>query len=917
MTLILFGKLAAQSYDVGKVVYDKGNTAMMDAEKKYKIDKNGVKNSLIIVSFSGTDAAGRSKFGFDGGSSASIVKEEREGEIWVFITSGTTHLKITHNDYGNQDISFSSALKANMTYKLQIKVKEKKKDETIKNVKFTTEGQKDVYVEIMVGDEPTVSKTPYIIPMLLEGEYNVRLSKEDYQTIDTIVNVTKTDNAFNFRLKEDFATITINTDDGATIIINDSRKGDKRGIGSWQGTLLSGVYEVTISKKSHKTKTTKITVDAGVDKTYDLTQLTPIYGSLEIKCNTGAYSLYIDEKKVPTSSNKTIKVNNLLIGNHKVLVKKLGYYDKSSDVVITENKTSSLSFMLIKDWIERDKLKRTFLNFTYSTRGNVGLMGGGMYENRLGFYAGYEFGFGGIAIYPNMKSDIKRISLGGAYALNDWWYIYGGPALTENITDSDTLHTFSADLGMMFRLSGVSLLAGVQYDVKAINTPNFSINAGLGFTLTNENEIDFSQLSLVFSPSAPIGVMWTLHKPGIGMYVKTQSSYLEKQWRKDNHRKRYSFTVGANYHITDWLSCYMGAGVGATKNYSEEEAAYVSPIWGADLETGLAFNIKNYVTLSLGAHRVNAFDLKNTYTEFDIGLGAADLFREDNYLDTRTIIEYSGSFTALIGVNTGIIYDDGWGYYARFQKSSTKNTFADSLANTNNEFWKGHRASLTLGPILSLTNYMSLHGGIGAGIYYDNASAKQNVGFEAEIGASLYFGPVSLSIGPHWCNIGNTNGFLDWNFGGGVALKQELDMNEYCTEGATLFKYTYSPGAPVGLEIGGLYGAAGLYGGIQFGEKRYNFSIGPIISASAFSEIQFGIGFGIYGNEEPEPEDIYDVNYEKWLFRFDLEAEYNLNIGPLPISIGAKFCKVGHDDFFVETMLGIGIIKTGKSLLFF
>ena len=39
VTLILFGKLAAQSYDVGKVVYDKGNTAMMDAEKKYKIDK--------------------------------------------------------------------------------------------------------------------------------------------------------------------------------------------------------------------------------------------------------------------------------------------------------------------------------------------------------------------------------------------------------------------------------------------------------------------------------------------------------------------------------------------------------------------------------------------------------------------------------------------------------------------------------------------------------------------------------------------------------------------------------------------------------------------------------------------------------------------------------------------------------------
>ena len=910
--LLLVLKVSAQSYTCSPVKEDVGNTAMYDAEQKYKLDKAGVKNALIIVNFTGTDAAGREKFKFDGGSSASIIKVSKEGEVWLFITSNSTSMDVKHNDYGNQHITFK-ALQANRTYKMEIAVKEKVvSNEIVKEVTWRSNIEASILIEMEDGNE--TGTTPYSIKRVPKGSYRVKLTKDYYKTIDTVVYVDKSHNSFSFKMREDFAIITLSTDKDSKITIKDSKNQTiATGNGSWSNRLLSGQYVITVSKNNHKDQIENLTVVPGRNETKVLKSPIPRVGTIEIESNKNGYEVYIDNKKEAESSGKITRINNVLIGEHSIKLHKFGFYDRDKTVTVYENQTSRMSFNLMQNWKDHGMLDRRFFLGTYSTRGNVGYMGGGMYDNSVGLYAGYQIGLENIYMYPDMRSKSRRLSIGAAYAISDWWYVYGGPALVETMTETDSLQTISADLGFMFRFGGVSVLAGAEYDFKSLNNNPLFFNFGFGFNLNNDNDIDLSQFSYVFSPSAPLGLMWTKHNAGMGYYAKIQTGFLENLWRSDYHKKRYSLTAGANYHITDWMSLYMGAGVGATQYYVAYDSSYTDFTWGADLETGLSFNIEDKVSLSLGAHRVNAFDKSKAYTEFDIAIGSTSLFKgRRSYFEERTIFEYTWSNTAPIGFMTGVIYDNHVGYYARIQRSDFSN---DNLVNEDSDFWQGSRASLTMGPIFALANGFAIHGGLGAGRYRPNLTLENKIGFEAEVGASLYLGPVSLSVGPHWCDIGGDNSFLDWNIGAGLALRDLYDM-KYYSDFVTMIKYTYTAGAPVGFELGGIMGVPGMYFGMQFGENRFNTSLGLILSTSAFSQVQFGVGTGFYSKEEEDALKADDTKKQTTI-GIDFEVEYNLNLGPFPISVGTKLCRVGSDEFFVETMLGFGILRSNGKFLFF
>lgn len=358
--LLLVLKVSAQSYTCGSVKEDVGNTAMMDAEQMYKLDKAGVKNALIIVNFTGTDAAGREKFKFDGGSGASIIKVSKEGEVWLFITSNSTSMDVKHNDYGNQHITFK-ALQANRTYKMEIAVKEKVvSNEIVKEVTWRSNIEASILIEMEDGNE--TGTTPYSIKRVPKGSYRVKLTKDYYKTIDTVVYVDKSHNSFSFKMREDFAIITLSTDKGSQITIKNSKNQTvATGNGSWSDRLLSGQYEITVSKANHKSQTETLTVLPGRNETKVLKSPIPKVGTIEIESNKNGYEVYIDNKKEAESSGKITRINNVLIGEHSIKLHKFGFYDRDKTVTVYENQTSRMSFNLMQNWKDPGMLDKTIL----------------------------------------------------------------------------------------------------------------------------------------------------------------------------------------------------------------------------------------------------------------------------------------------------------------------------------------------------------------------------------------------------------------------------------------------------------------------------------------------------------------------------------------------------------------------------
>lgn len=896
--LLIFGSLSAQ-YTCGEIKLDRESQEWGRSDEQYKNDRNGHATALIIVNFKGTTSADEiKKFSFDAGE-ADVTKVEKPGSLWVYVTGGIKKFEVQNSDYGNQQVEFKSIDKKK-TYTLQITVTHEKlvtnNMEIVSNFNIRTNVD-NANIEMTVNDQKINGVTPYNLPLIPSGQYRIKITKEMYKPYIQVIEVSKANHDFYINMEKDYADITFKVDDPEVSISID---GQIKGKGTVSQRLISGPHTAVTSKPSHKNQTKSFTVVASKDQEIKLDIPTPIYGTIELKSNVDNPRIVVDGKEVSPTYNiisKTTSIRNqVLIGSHTLTAKKPFYHDKTIQINVSETGSNFYNINMERNVKDLGLMDRRFMNVTYSTRGTVGYMAGGMYDSSFGLYNGYQIGIKGLYMYPNMKSQNRRFSMGMVYAFTDWWYVYGGAGLAETITETDSIQTVSFDLGFQFRIKGVSLMAGAEYDLKGINNNNLFYNFGLGFNVGRSLDYPHAQIQLYYSPSAPLGIGFMWHGDGLAGYFKVQTPLLENTLRKKYHRQRFSLTGGTTYHITNWLSYYMGVGIGGTKEYNTYDSTYSSLKWGLDLETGLTFNIHDAFSLSIGAHRVNALDLEKSYTEFEVGIGTrcGDIFGDLFYAeDDRTFFEYNYSSTAPYGFMTGVSYE-GIGYYGRLQLSGF---LKDTLKE--NEKFAGKRYSMTVGTVFNLFNWFAIEGGIGGGLYKHNLWSAYKVGFEAELGAKLMLGPVSFSAGPHWCFIGNSNHYLDWNFGVGIASRELLDMEEVDFEGAFL-KYVYTAGAPLGGEWGYMAGPFGGYMGMMLGNNRFNFSAGAIVATSAINEIQLGFGMGFYGQK-------LDDGTQKTDIGFDLEAEYNINLGRVPISLGAKFCRVGSSNFFVEPMIGIGI----------
>lgn len=136
------------------------------------------------------------------------------------------------------------------------------------------------------------------------------------------------------------ARVSLSVDGNAEIYVDNTY----RGRGRWEGLLLPfGSHTVECRKERHRTTTQTIDVSSKGNNVFTLTAPTPIYGTLVVKTDPAGAEVVCDGK---TLGYTPLTDEKVLIGNHRITVKKRYFKDEDADIKIAEAQTLKKDFTL-------------------------------------------------------------------------------------------------------------------------------------------------------------------------------------------------------------------------------------------------------------------------------------------------------------------------------------------------------------------------------------------------------------------------------------------------------------------------------------------------------------------------------------------------------------------------------------------
>ena len=285
------------------------------------------------------------------------------------VEPNTAVVVIDNKNYVLDNGGYAQTLLSNGIYKYQISAK----DYHSEKGEFTVNGakvNKDVTLKPAFGwlniaatgtlkdatiyvDDTLVGTTPISQYKLSSGTHHVRIVKSMYLTYEDNFKIKDSEQlSYTATLTPDFATVTITADSGCDIYVNDVLKGKS----PWSGMLSTGTYIFEARKEGHRTTSlTKNIAAEPAQQSYKLDAPTPIIGTINVSSTPIAADLYVDGKLV----DQTPAMVDLIIGQHKITLRKEGYSDKSLNVTVTEGNVEDLNVTLAKKTTDNREIKYT------------------------------------------------------------------------------------------------------------------------------------------------------------------------------------------------------------------------------------------------------------------------------------------------------------------------------------------------------------------------------------------------------------------------------------------------------------------------------------------------------------------------------------------------------------------------------
>lgn len=305
-----------------------------------EFDQNGNKCALIRIQ---TTQKG---FSFDVGSlGITKVDDNKTGEIWLYVPAGVRKIDIRHQQLGSLlGYVFPVSITAARTYVMQLTTG------TVHTVVEQDDGK--TYLALAVTPANAVVHVDGTLRQLnadgclslrmSRGEHTYSVQASGYATQSGTVTLGVQKVNKRIVLESVMASVTIGcATPCATLYVNDEMKGN----GSWSGSLAAGEYLFEARKEGYYSQKQTLTLGENENRTVTLPALTARTGSIDVNYTPQDAEVYIDGQKAGTSPDV---FRNILVGPHKVELRKEGYANKNHTVTIEEGQTASLSGALEK-----------------------------------------------------------------------------------------------------------------------------------------------------------------------------------------------------------------------------------------------------------------------------------------------------------------------------------------------------------------------------------------------------------------------------------------------------------------------------------------------------------------------------------------------------------------------------------------
>ena len=271
---------------------------------------------------------------------------QKLGEYWVYIPKGVSMLQVLHKNYTPLMVNFYDygvgKVESGMTYILTLS-KPAGSTEPIDaggNFYALTVTPKNAVVTID-GNPQTVSTDGEYSAMLPYGSHTYKVEAGGYISKSGSFTISSSDmTPINVNLVSAMATVSVTCPTPAVSLYIDKKS---VGMAPWTGSLKEGMHLIEAKKDGYRSQQRTINLSQQQRLDVSFAELAAIQGNLSVNYKPFGADVYIDGKKVGQSPRV---FNGILVGNHKVEIKKDGYGTDSKTVSILEGQTASLSGVL-------------------------------------------------------------------------------------------------------------------------------------------------------------------------------------------------------------------------------------------------------------------------------------------------------------------------------------------------------------------------------------------------------------------------------------------------------------------------------------------------------------------------------------------------------------------------------------------
>lgn len=281
---------------------------------------------------------------FDG----SIMGEpiQKLGEYWVYMPKGVFMLQVLHKNYTPLMVNFYDygigKVESGMTYILTLSKPAGSTEPADAGGNFyaLTVTPKNAVVTID-GNQQTVSTDGEYSAMLPYGSHTYKVEAGGYISKSGSFTISSSDmTPINVSLVSAMATVSVTCPTPAVSLYV-----DKKSVGTipWIGSLKEGMHLIEAKKEGYRSQQRTINLSQQQRLDVAFNELVAILGNLSVNYKPFGADVYIDGKKIGQSPRV---FNGIMVGNHKVEIKKDGYGTDSKTVSILEGQTASLSGVL-------------------------------------------------------------------------------------------------------------------------------------------------------------------------------------------------------------------------------------------------------------------------------------------------------------------------------------------------------------------------------------------------------------------------------------------------------------------------------------------------------------------------------------------------------------------------------------------